>query len=666
MKKFSVNTSQLNLYSVGLFCLIITGFFLRVYQLDSLTLWVDEYVHVDRARFFPAEPLFTNDNNGILLTMFIIPFFKLFAATEFWARFPSVIFGTLSIPLIYVFARKYFNKNVGLLAATLMTFSQYLVFWSRISRNYVIFSFFFLLFLYFLGRCLNVDDSFVNGKNKVLNYLKCQPKYLLITLGIFILAILSHQLAFLVVYGICFYHLLIFIYNLLKKEFNFLSINAILSYVFFIFSVVIFIPEIQAVLKSLFALFLPARIVDWVLPDLGRLSELMEKKPYDVFQIYWNVLKHDYTKLYWLGTVGFIFGIIRYKKSGFYIAAIFILLFVLMSFIFREPALPRYLIYIYPLFLVSIALTFDSLLLVLGRVFQTMKIGLKPTFLLAVCVILVCVLSPVKSVCDMVVSKEHGRVCSSYLSAFYFPDWKNVLTKVKNEIKENDVLITTMPTYVNFYLGRDSYQFRQRVYDTKQHRYVNMPVDTLTSNARSLEALQRLYEQSDRGWLMADYYFNNVMTDPQAKAFVIKNMNFRFGLSNNYVSVFSWDKNVPKQQDNAIVEHLSLGTQGSAEYRLDIAQPNLKYIALLDIEGLMQDNEVVVHINGKNLGVLRKYGELFQQNKDSYSRQNYYLPIPENVMKQGANSIRFFCNELKTLKNPRFVVYNFMLQQRLD
>ena len=74
--------------------LTIIGFGLRVYRVDFLTLWVDEYIHVMRARDFLlyGTGLLEGENNGVILTFFIVPLFKLFAINEFWARFPSVVF----------------------------------------------------------------------------------------------------------------------------------------------------------------------------------------------------------------------------------------------------------------------------------------------------------------------------------------------------------------------------------------------------------------------------------------------------------------------------------------------------------------------------------------------------------------------------------------------
>jgi uncharacterized membrane protein len=653
MKKFRIKSLKFDFYTIILLGLTITAFVLRLFNVEYLTLWVDEYVHVDRARGFPDTQLFTDDNNGILLTFILIPLFKMFGVSEWVARFPSVIFGAGLVPLIYFFVKKYFNRNVALISAALVTFSTYLIFWSRLSRNYAIFAFFFILFLYYLGMAIHADKRFKERKSRFWNYMKIQPKYLWIALGVLALSVFSHLLTYLVIYGILFYYFILFISGLFRRQRNFLNFEAIVSYLFILFSTVVFVPSIQ----SIFLQLLPVQITNWGgLPDLNRLSDLMKTEPYKVFHIYFGILRYDYNSLYWLGFAGFIYAMIRYRKSGYFITSVFVIVFLIMSFVFREPALPRYLIYIYPLFLVAIALCLDPLL------FLLQKIKIKAEYAVPVFILLICFLPTAKASVKMVQHKEHGMVTDPHFSAFYFPDWKTSLSQIKSHLGENDVLISTMPVYVNFYLNKPSYHFRQRRYDADAYKYVNLPVDTDNPNAASTQAVANLLDNAEKAWLIVDYYFNNVMTDPETKGYVINRMKLEYDMSNCYVSVFSYDKTRPDVQPSMLFEHIHAENPVSLEYRIE--KPEAKNtVLLLDAEGIRYDNEMIVQFNGGYaVGLLRAQGVLFKNNGDSKSRQVYAVPVPTTALKPGINTFRIGLNNNAWYRKGRFAVYNVQLQ----
>ncbi|MDR0542342.1 MAG: glycosyltransferase family 39 protein [Dysgonamonadaceae bacterium] len=653
MKKWKIKSLEFDFYTVLLLGLTVTAFVLRVYNVGYLTLWVDEYVHVDRARYFPDTSLFTDDNNGILLTFILIPLFKLFGASEFAARFPSVIFGSGLVPLIYFFVKKYFNRNAALISAALVTFSTYLAFWSRLSRNYAIFVFFFIFFLYYLGTAINVNDSFKERKNRFWNYLKIQPEYLWIALGMLFLSVISHLLTYLAIYGILFYYFVLFVDSLFHKKFKFLSFEAVVSYLFVFFSVVVFVSPVQ----KFFLQILPVQITNWGgLPDLARLSELMKTEPYKVFQIYFGILKYDYNSLYGLGFAGFIYAMVRYRKQGYFITSVFTVVFLVMSFVFREPALPRYLIYIYPLFLIAIALFFDMLL------FLLQKIKIKPEYAVPVLVLIICFLPTAKASVKMVRSKEHGIVTNEHFSSFYFPDWKTSLTRIKPYLGENDVLMGTIPAYVNYYLGRMPYHFRQRMYDTGARQYVNLPVDTVEPNAASTPAVAKLLDNADKAWLVVDYYFNNVMTDPETKSYVVNRMKFEYDMSNQYVSVFSYDKTKPNTQPSTMFEFIHSENIVSLEYQFEKPATG-NVVLLLDTEGIRYDDEMLVQFNGSySVGILRSQGVLFRENGDSKSRQIYIAPVPPDLIKPGINTFKIGLNGNAMYRKCRFAVYNMQIQ----
>ena len=72
-------------------------------------------------------------------------FAYLFGMNEFSVRLPSAVFGTLSIPLLYLFSRRFFGFFPAILASWFLAFSSWHIIFSRMGRMYAMFLFFFLL-----------------------------------------------------------------------------------------------------------------------------------------------------------------------------------------------------------------------------------------------------------------------------------------------------------------------------------------------------------------------------------------------------------------------------------------------------------------------------------------------------------------------------------------
>lgn len=126
--------------------LIITlgGLFLRLYKLGYHDFWYDEAISLLLSQNYERiwdPPLF------LIITH---SWTKLFGCSEFIARLPSVIFNTLSIPLIFLFGRKLFNKKVGIFSALLLALSPFQLWYAQEIRHYSLSLFFGLLSTYFL------------------------------------------------------------------------------------------------------------------------------------------------------------------------------------------------------------------------------------------------------------------------------------------------------------------------------------------------------------------------------------------------------------------------------------------------------------------------------------------------------------------------------------
>lgn len=129
--------------------LLGVAFWLRITHLGEQTLWLDETVHLIQAKNFLQNDnlLGGSDRNGILFTVLLAPVFSTFGVTVEGARWLSVAFGFGSLVLIYRISNRLFSTPIGLIALALAAFSPYLVFWSKMARNYSILVFFCLLFI---------------------------------------------------------------------------------------------------------------------------------------------------------------------------------------------------------------------------------------------------------------------------------------------------------------------------------------------------------------------------------------------------------------------------------------------------------------------------------------------------------------------------------------
>jgi mannosyltransferase len=80
---------------------------------------------------------------------------KLFGTGEVGLRSLSALIGVLTVPAAYLAARQLASRRAGLIAAALVAFNPYLVWYSQEARSYALLVFFLAWGLYLFARCLN-------------------------------------------------------------------------------------------------------------------------------------------------------------------------------------------------------------------------------------------------------------------------------------------------------------------------------------------------------------------------------------------------------------------------------------------------------------------------------------------------------------------------------
>lgn len=142
---------------VLIFCILI-GFALRFYTFDQKSLWIDE-IHTfndsrdgiqNQLKYYKENPTYLHPPLFFILTHSFHPFTK----PERDLRIIPLIFGILSIPMIYFLSRQ-FSPNIAILCTLSLTFMTYHIYLSQNGRPYSLIMFVGMAGLYFFMRHLH-------------------------------------------------------------------------------------------------------------------------------------------------------------------------------------------------------------------------------------------------------------------------------------------------------------------------------------------------------------------------------------------------------------------------------------------------------------------------------------------------------------------------------
>src|SRR3989339_912648 len=118
---------------------IVFGFLLRVISLNQ-SFWLDEATSGLVVRNFNLGEIITKFSPGDFhppLYYLILKIWSyVFGTSEIALRFPSIVFGLLTIFLVYLIGKELFNKKVGLIAGSFLTTSGLHIYYSQEARMY--------------------------------------------------------------------------------------------------------------------------------------------------------------------------------------------------------------------------------------------------------------------------------------------------------------------------------------------------------------------------------------------------------------------------------------------------------------------------------------------------------------------------------------------------
>lgn len=321
-----------NRYAQMLLLLTVAAFALRFYNLGFNSIWLDEGSTLGFARQSFLGIWETSVSGGDVhppLFYSIEHIMLSFGESEFILRFVPALLGALTIPVFYFIGREVCGRMGGIIAAALLTFSSFHVYYSQDARAYTTMLFFFSITVLFYLIALRSDSL----KHWIL-------------FGVFAsLSFWSHFYVFVAV-GILILHALIVKRDAILKDIKSLKTIAAGLAAFLIISIPLFIMAFGMFFK------ITSSAPTWGLSGFNVFIQT-------ILQITDGIYLAVLFGL--LAFIGCIFLLLNKDKRDYgYLMILSLILPFIASYVISSmmPMSPRYMIYILPFFFVSIAAAF--------------------------------------------------------------------------------------------------------------------------------------------------------------------------------------------------------------------------------------------------------------------------------------------------------------------
>ncbi len=414
--------------------IILLALALRVFQLGRQSLWYDEGVSAYMTRLSLAEMMrwTAHDIQPPLYYLILRLWASLFGDGEFSLRFPSLVFGLLTVPLIYMVGKRLFDRIAGLAAAALAALSPLYLWYSQEARMYTLLTFLCLLSSYLL--LLITDERLSQERRRIL--------WLGLTLA-HVLAVYTHYFAFSVIAFQIVYFLAWWLGRARERA---LLIEGGLALVGLLLAYVPWLPFI-------FTRY-GADVSYW--KGTLKLNEALRKLPIS-FGVGETVIEATAWKIaigYMIVSIVSLIAIgLRTKDQGPKTDSIlFLLLYLLlptaliMAFIYRHPKFsPRYLMLASPPFLLIIAAGLVSLFQRAVRAIRGQRTAL---LLTAYCCLLF-----------TLITMAYADYNNYFDIRFTKADFRGMVRYIKDHIKPDETIILTSghmyPVFTCYYEGEN-------------------------------------------------------------------------------------------------------------------------------------------------------------------------------------------------------------------
>ena len=152
---FSINKNKFYLILI-----LLIGFILRLIAAINLSVSADDMHHVTHAiNFYSADRLITYDQSSGLWHAFTSIIYKSLGTTQLASRMAALIFGSLSILLIYLLTKEFFNERTAIFASFLLAVAPFHI-QNTMAEMDVMAIFFVLLAMLFFIKALKTNKKY--------------------------------------------------------------------------------------------------------------------------------------------------------------------------------------------------------------------------------------------------------------------------------------------------------------------------------------------------------------------------------------------------------------------------------------------------------------------------------------------------------------------------
>lgn len=641
--------------------IVVLGAVLRLTNLGYLSLWGDELNHV-----YGAQSLINNGSPDLpsgqpytyayAFTWLVSLMDRLAGSSEYSNRLVAVVFGLLSIFATYFTATFYFkDRRVGLIAALLMAVLPWYIIRSRIVRMYTMFQFLYLVFAYLFYRGFEKKgtDTTEDESLSWWHGLRLNIWYLAGAAAVLYFAFTIQSFAFEAAPSIFIYCLVSLI--VLIKRHGFVAVKtgkyALVVYV--------------SVAGLIAAPFMFGRLAhvpfEALMPSWDFFIKRVTEEPFWALKRYFvDTLYHLHPLVWIIGLIGFIGVWVRPRKSYMYVTALFLTPFLIQSLIFNNPGAVKaqYLFFAFPFFLMLCAYGYVVISDFISKKINRLDHDSARHWITASLVI-VTVMVPLKQAFSFVQQKKHGDINDR--STEQYANWREACQFVQNRAQKGEVVLTTQPWSVQYYLGRVDYYVRmgfndklmlREEYKTEENFRGNpnsplWPIRDLYSGTpmlRDYNSLVWMLDRNPRGWLVGCHkLFNPAFVDKRALTFINKNMKRVYVDKDRSIVVYYWNFN---GSSAPLYRVTSLASYTHSMTLPDPRRLRGKVRLQIDVEGLSAAESMAIRFNG--------VAELAWQKVDDSNRQVIEVVIPTTLLRAGKNTVDF----VGTIGEDGYTIYH--------